>query len=240
MRDKIIREHLGKTVHIIVDRPVGYRHGDILYPVNYGYLPGVTAGDGEAQDVYILGVCEPLQEFDGRIIGAVRRKNDVEDKLVAAPEGMELHQAQIAEAVHFQEQYFDSTIDSLLRKSCGVLVYRDVDSVREYLLVLQSGGSWSIPKGHMEAGETEKETALRELFEETGLTTAPDAGKRAVTEYPLSPFGRKQLVIFTGKAEGDLKLRAGEINAFKWVNAEALKDYLYPDTVSACQGLLQK
>lgn len=238
MRDKIIREHLGKTVHIIVDRPVGYRHGDILYPVNYGYLPGVTAGDGEAQDVYILGVCEPLQEFDGRIIGAVRRKNDVEDKLVAAPEGMEFHQAQIAEAVHFQEQYFDSTIDSLLRKSCGVLVYRDVDSVREYLLVLQSGGSWSIPKGHMEAGESEEETALRELFEETGLTTAPDAGKRAVTEYPLSPFGRKQLVIFTGKAEGSLKLRAGEIRASVWVTAEKLKTYLYPNTAAACERLI--
>lgn len=238
MRDKLIRDCLGKQVHIIVDRPVGYRHRDIVYPVNYGYIPGTVAGDGEEQDVYILGVSEPLQEFDGRIIGAVRRKNDVEDKLVAAPEGMEFHQAQIAEQVAFQEQYFDTTIDCLLRKSCGVLVYRDADSVREYLLVLQSGGSWSIPKGHMEPGETETETALRELLEETGLNAEPDAGKRAVTEYPLSPVGRKQLVIFTGKAEGTLRLRDGEIKTSVWVTAEKLKDYLYPDAAAACERLI--
>ena len=85
MRDKIIWSHMGKKVHIVVDRPVGYRHGNILYPVNYGYLPEVIAGDGEAQDVYILGVAEPLETFDGYIIGAIRRKDDVEDKLVAAP-----------------------------------------------------------------------------------------------------------------------------------------------------------
>ena len=226
MRDKLIRDCLGKQVHIIVDRPVGYRHGDIVYPVNYGYIPGVMAGDAEEQDVYILGVSEPLQEFDGRIIGAVRRKNDVEDKLVAAPEGMEFHQAQIAEQVAFQEQHFDTTIDCLLRKSCGVL------------LVLQSGGSWSIPKGHMEPRETETETALRELLEETGLNAKLDAGKRAVTEYALSPVGRKQLVIFTGKAEGTLRLRNGEIKTSVWVTAEKLKDYLYPDTAAACERLI--
>lgn len=240
MRDKLIRDCLGKQVHIIVDRPIGYRHGDIVYPVNYGYIPGTVAGDGEEQDVYILGVSEPLQEFDGRIIGAVRRKNDVEDKLVAAPEGMEFHQAQIAEIVAFQEQYFDTTIDCLLRKSCGVLVYRDVDSVREYLLVLQSGGSWSIPKGHMEPGETETETALRELFEETGLNAKLDAGKRAVTEYALSPVGRKQLVIFTGKACGTPKLQEDEIKAFKWVGETELKNYLFPNTARACAKLIDE
>ena len=238
MRDQIIRQHMGKHVHIVVDRPVGYRHGDILYPINYGYLPDVIAGDGEEQDVYILGVSEPLTEFDGRVIGAIRRKNDTEDKLVAAPEGMEFHQAQIAEAVHFQEQYFDSTVDSLLRRSCGVLVYRDRDGRREYLLVLQSGGTWSIPKGHMEPGETEEVTALRELREETGLTAALDAGRQTVTEYPLSPFGRKQLVIFTGRAAGSLELRAGEITASLWVTAEELKDHLHPDTVEACKRII--
>ena len=109
-REKIIHDLLGKAVHVEVDRPVGYWHGDILYPVNYGYIPGLLAGDGEEQDVYILGVAEPLEVFDGYIIGAIRRKDDVEDKLVAAPEGMRFHQAQIAEMVAFQEQYFDSIL----------------------------------------------------------------------------------------------------------------------------------
>ena len=169
-RNQIIAEYLGKTIHVVVDRPIGYRHGEILYPINYGYIPGVIAGDGEAQDVYILGVNEPLTEFDGQIIAAIRRKNDCEDKLVAAPVGSIYHQGQIAEAVHFQEQYFDSRILSCFEKSCGVLPYRIVNGQKEFLLVFETFSQcWSLPKGHVEAGETDQQTALRELYEETGL-----------------------------------------------------------------------
>ena len=100
----------GKKVHIAVDRPIGYNHKGIIYPVNYGYIPGVFAGDGEEQDVYILGVSHPLREFDGIIIGAALRNDDVEDKLIAAPEGMTFSPGEMARAVRFQEQYFDSRI----------------------------------------------------------------------------------------------------------------------------------
>ena len=90
-REQIVRSLLGKTVHVEVDRPIGYRHGDTVYPINYGYIPGVIAGDGEAQDAYILGVTEPVSAFDGRVVAVIRRKNDCEDKLVVAPEGMVFH-----------------------------------------------------------------------------------------------------------------------------------------------------
>lgn len=239
-REASIRELLGKAVHVKVDRPVGYLHGDILYPVNYGYIPGHLAGDGEEQDVYILGVSEPLERFDGYIIGAVRRKNDVEDKLVAAPKGTVFHQGQIAEMVAFQEQYFDSYILSLFHKSCGVLPYRIVDGRKEFLLVFeQFSQCWSIPKGHMEAGETEVETALRELFEETGLAAQLDTSKSAVIEYPISPVGRKQVVFYLGEVSGTPRTREGEIEGFKWVGETELKDYLFPDTVAACKTLIE-
>lgn len=248
-RKQILHELLGKSVHMEVDRPIGYVHGDIIYPVNYGYIPGIIAGDGEEQDAYILGVSEPLTSFDGRVVGAIRRLNDVEDKLIVAPEGTVFHQGQIAEAVHFQEQYFDTYIISLLRKSCGVLPYRMVDGQREYLIVFeQFSKCWSLPKGHMEAGETEEQTALRELFEETGLTAQLDT-RRAVIEYQLlreygtevgeSAIPRKQVVFFPGRVNGTPKVRDGEIASFKWVRAEELKDYLFPDTVDACMALLK-
>lgn len=238
-RQQIIQDLLGKTVHVEVDRPVGYVHGDIVYPINYGYIPGVMAGDGEEQDAYILGVSEPVSSFDGRVVAAIRRKNDCEDKLVVAPDGMLFHQGQIAAAVHFQEQYFDSFIVSLFRKSCGVLPYRVVGGEREYLIVFeQFSQCWSLPKGHMEAGETEAETALRELFEETGLTAELDETKAAAIEYPISPIARKQVVFFPGKVSGTPRTRAGEIEGFKWVRAESLRDYLFPDTVEACFKLI--
>ena len=138
LREKLIQELIGKLVHVVVDRPVGYQHGDIVYPINYGYFPGIIAGDGEEQDAYILGVNEPIAEFDGQVVAAICRKNDCEDKLVVAPSGEVYHQGQIAEAVHFQEQYFDTRIISCFEKSCGVLPCRMLNGQQEFLVVFET------------------------------------------------------------------------------------------------------
>ncbi|MBQ7336169.1 MAG: inorganic diphosphatase [Clostridia bacterium] len=102
-------------MHIGIDRPIGYVHHkekyDLVYPINYGFIPGVLGGDGEEMDVYLLGVAEPVEEFDAHIIAIVHRENDVEDKLVGAPEGMTFTAEEIADAVHFQEQYYDSYVE---------------------------------------------------------------------------------------------------------------------------------
>ena len=110
-REALIRDLLGKPVHVEVDRPIGHVHKGMVYPVNYGYIPGILAGDGEAQDAYILGVAEPLKAFNGTVIGAVCRRDDVEDKLVAAPIGITFTKAKIESAVRFQEQFHDSFIE---------------------------------------------------------------------------------------------------------------------------------
>lgn len=238
-RRKIIREYLGQTVRVVVDRPIGYDHNGILYLVNYGYLPGTLAGDGEEQDAYILGIAEPLTEFEGVVIGAVERKNDCEDKLIVAPAGLRLHQAEIAEAVHFQEQYFDSYIHALYQKSCGVLPYRETEKGREYLIVYeQFSQCWSLPKGRMEPGETEQQAALRELFEETGLTARLDDVAPARVEYPIFAIGRKEVLFFPAQVTGTPKAREGEIERCKWVNAEELACQLFPDTVEAIASIL--
>ena len=116
-RETLIRSLLGKTVTVEIDRPIGFVHHTkgvtLHYTVNYGFLPEITGGDGEEQDVYVLGVEEPLERFTGTIIGAVRRRDDNEDKLVAAPAGMTFRREDIARAIHFVEQYFDSEIESI-------------------------------------------------------------------------------------------------------------------------------
>lgn len=239
MRNQIILEHMGKLVHVVVDRPIGYQHGEITYPINYGYIPGIIADDEEEQDAYILGVSEPLIDFDGQVVGAVRRKNDCEDKLIVAPVGQVFHQGQIAEAVHFQEQYFVSTIDSLLRKSCGVIPYRWNGCEKEYLILLQTNNCWSFPKGHMEAGETEDQTALRELFEETGLLVRLISDQIAVSEYDIPPYTRKQVVLFLGEVDGNVIPQESEVLNHKWVKASELKAYLHPDTYEVCVELLR-
>lgn len=243
MTQREIKMHalLGTLVHVEVDRPIGYRHGNTVYPINYGYIPGLMAGDGEEQDAYILGTDTPLTSFDGQVVGAVLRKNDCEDKLIVAPVGMRFHQGQISEAVRFQEQYFDTVILSLFRKSCGVLPYRIINGQKEFLLVYQEFSQcWSLPKGHMEPGETEIETAKRELFEETGLTARLDTSISAALEYAISPTVQKQVVLFPGVVEGTPRLQPGETSRFQWVREDALSDYLFSDTVLALKKLIQK
>ena len=109
--------YLGKTVSIEIDRPIGYEHhkGDktLVYPINYGYIPGVLGGDDEELDVFLVGVEQPVAVYTGRIIGIVYRADDVEDKLVMAPEGMSFTAQEIARAVHFQEKYYQTTIRAL-------------------------------------------------------------------------------------------------------------------------------
>lgn len=116
-RERLIQSLLGKMVDIIIDRPIGHIHvtkGITLhYTINYGYLPGITGGDGEEQDVYILGVDVPLKTFQGIVIGVIRRTDDNEDKLVAAPSGMIFSAEEIRQATHFVEKYFDSTVYSI-------------------------------------------------------------------------------------------------------------------------------
>ena len=104
---------IGKNVKVIVDRPQGSyhpEHMDMYYPINYGYIEGVMAPDGEEQDAYILGVVEPVKEFTGKIIAIIHRYDDVEEKWVVAPENMTFTKEQIMEQVYFQEQYFNSEI----------------------------------------------------------------------------------------------------------------------------------
>ena len=104
---------IGQTVTVLVDRPLGSRHPnhpDLLYTVNYGYVPGIWAADGEEQDAYILGVDVPLSTFTGQVIAIIHRLDDIEDKWVVAPGDIQFTEDEIAALTHFQEQYFTTQI----------------------------------------------------------------------------------------------------------------------------------
>jgi inorganic pyrophosphatase len=108
-----LRPYLGRAVTVTVDRPLGSRHpvhDDIRYPLNYGYVAGTIAGDGEPIDAYVLGVDEPVREAHGIVIGLLLRADDVEDKLIVASAGKRFSEAEIRDLVDFQEQFFDSRI----------------------------------------------------------------------------------------------------------------------------------
>jgi inorganic pyrophosphatase len=107
-----MEEYLGKIVDVIVDRQMGSRHPEhgFIYPINYGYIPETMAADGEEIDAYILGEFKPIEKFKGIVIAVIKRKDDIEDKLVVAETLNSYDIAQIKSLTEFTEKYFDTEI----------------------------------------------------------------------------------------------------------------------------------
>lgn len=104
---------IGEIVTVTVDRALGTYHPEypeMYYPVNYGYIKGIIAPDGEEQDAYILGIDTPVKQFTGRVIAIIHRNDDVEEKWVVAPKDRSFSKEEIEKVVYFQEKYFDSYV----------------------------------------------------------------------------------------------------------------------------------
>ena len=105
-------DFLDQQVCVTIDRPLGSRHPEhgFLYLLNYGYITGTTAPDGEAIDAYLLGVFEPVEQFEGECIAVIQREDDNDDKLVIVPAGKTYTDAQILALTEFQERFFRPTV----------------------------------------------------------------------------------------------------------------------------------
>ena len=116
-------------------------------------------------------------------------------------------------------------------KSCGALVVRREED-NYYILMIRhkAGGNRSFPKGHMEEGETEYETALREVMEETSSRIAIVSDFRSTVTYRPSPGVMKEVVYFLAfTTNADIKAREGEIAEVEWVPLEKAEEFLAHD-----------
>lgn len=106
-----------------------------------------------------------------------------------------------------------------MEKSCGALVFRRFHGNTELLLIKHAnGGHWSFPKGHVEPGETEVETALREIKEETGIDVIIDPSFREVISYSPKKDTQKDVIYFIARAQNyDYTPQEEEIAQIKWV-----------------------
>ena len=107
-----MESYLGKLVKITMDRPLGSKHPkhNFIYSLNYGFIPNTISGDGEEIDAYIIGEFDPLETYEGYVVAIIKRKNDIEDKLVVCKDLNKYNKEQIRALVEFQERLFNSTI----------------------------------------------------------------------------------------------------------------------------------
>lgn len=105
-------DYLNKDVLVKIDRKLGSKHPKhgFIYTLNYGYIPNTISGDGEELDAYVLGVYEPIEEFEGKVIAIIHRTNDEDDKLVVAPKNINYSDDAIKALTEFQERFFNSII----------------------------------------------------------------------------------------------------------------------------------
>ena len=115
----------------------------------------------------------------------------------------------------------------LYEKSCGAVVFRDETAVsgeskRYVLMIKQSQASrFSFPKGHVESGESETETAEREVREETAVAIKITESFRQTVSYSPRPGVKKQVVYFVAQTDAkDIKPQEGEIVEVRWVDVE--------------------
>lgn len=205
---------LGKivTVHLEAEQTTGQS-------LRRGHLTS-TPSDGKGEITVYLMECSPVGEsYTGRVVSVMRAFRGDGDCLIVSPVGKEQYEPWIRAAVEKMQSVEDTRFFCLYEKSCGVIPYRFRDGHLEYLALYQSGsGTWSFPKGHMELGEDELETARREAYEEIGVTLTIPRDFRCEISYSVhNRRSKKKVVLYAVPFDGEVTLRAGEIEDAKWL-----------------------
>lgn len=123
-------------------------------------------------------------------------------------------------------------------KSCGCIIIKN----GKVLLIQQTEGHWGFPKGHMELGETEIETAKREVKEETNIDVEINKDKRYVLEYTTDKGIFKEVVLFIAKKiNGDERYQASEIKTMEWLTyKDAIDRITYDNTRELLKRVLRE
>ena len=195
----------------------------------YGMLAeGLYSGYANADSIknksaYILSQ-KPLGDFMFGVVIAVASFKGAGEKLIIAPEGEVYYEPVIRDRLRVLRNAKIESINCLYEKSCGaIVIYKDGDRYKILLVKNHNGRNYSFPKGHVEQGETEEQTAVREVKEETGLDIEIIESFREVADY--CPFGkiRKRVVFFMAQTMSDkVTIQEEEIDSYLWVDlAEA-------------------
>lgn len=211
---------LGKFVKVRVTSPMhsfNTRFG-FKYKLNYGIIEGGKTRKNSAQYAYIMGINHPVRNFDGRVIAIVKRYGGKGVVWVVAPKSTRFIVNDIREAIDFAEGKNGYNIDCLYESSCGAVVFRKENDKIKYLLIRnRRSAHWGFPKGHIEPGESDEETAIREVLEETGLRIEILPGFVRKSNYTIQGKIEKSVSIFLANTvDTQYELQVEEIEECGW------------------------
>ncbi len=202
---------LAQKVHVNI-------FGELSDGVYTGYI---TVEKNTTKKVYVLSK-DPVSDYFKGVVVAIACINDNEERLIIARENEVYYEPDIRVSFSRLRNAEITSIKCLYEKSCGgIIFYKNKANTRILLVKNNNGRYWSFPKGHIEIGETEEETAAREIKEETSLDVEIKEGFREVSEY--CPFGKihKKVVFFLAQAFTDVvNVQEEEIAEYIWVDLQ--------------------
>lgn len=206
---------LGKYVRVNVVNAIGIQgENGFIFPLNYGRVENHPAG----QMAYIMGIHHPVRNFDGRVIATLSDKKAGKLIWIVAPKSTRFIINDIRAYLDLEDVFSGWRLDCLYESSCGAVIYKQFNGETRYLLIKNKRSAhWGFPKGHIEEGETKKDTALREVMEETGLKIKIIEGFSSKSEYKIQGKIEKKVTIFIAKAlTNNIKLQEEELDDYTW------------------------
>lgn len=186
-----------------------------------GLYSGYSNADGvDNVSTYVISR-RRVNDFMRGVVIAVATLSTGEVKCIVAPDGEIYYEPEIRERLRSLRNVNIRTLNCLYEKSCGaIIIHKASENNYKVLLVKNHNGRyWSFPKGHVEKGETEQETAIREIKEETNLDVEIIDSFREVSDY--CPFGKikKRVVFFMAQTfSTDVTVQKEEIDSYIWVD----------------------
>lgn len=217
---------LGEFVKVRVTAPMySYnKHYGFKYRLNYGVVEGLSLPKNTVRGAYIMGIHHPVHNFEGRVIAIVRRYGGKGVVWVVAPKSTRFIINDVKRAISFAEGTTGYSVECFYESSCGAVVFRkdETDQKRFLLIRNKRSAHWGFPKGHVEPGETNEQTAKREVLEETGIEIEllPDFSRRS--DYTIQGKIEKSVIIFLAKTtQEDYVMQQEEIEECGWFSFES-------------------
>ena len=213
---------LGKNVRVRITKPFNFldRKTNMRYLLNFGLAEIKTEKKAFIYNAFVLGINHPVNIFEGKIIAIVRHQDKRPNYIIVAPKKSRYINFEIEDAIAFYEKNRQHTIECLYESSCGAVVFRMINGCRRFLLIKNKrSNNWGFPKGHIEKGENEIQTAKREVNEETGLHINIFEDFSSTSEYKIAGRVEKRVTIFLAStSDTSTVIQQEEIEDYIWLD----------------------